>query len=66
MTNKAEGGLPDGYSGESDTTPDATIQEGMQGGTGEMDANGLAPDFDSGEKMEELKENLGSEYGADK
>lgn len=58
--------LKGGYSGESDTTPDETISEGMQGATGEMDANGLSPHFESEEKLEELKENLGSQYGADK
>ncbi len=49
-----------GYSGESDTTPDATIEEGMQGATGEVDANGLEPGFDADEKLSELKANLGT------
>lgn len=66
MTDKtAESDLKNGYTGESDTTPNETISEAMQGGTGEMDANGLAPGFESEGKIEELKENLGAEYGAD-
>ncbi|AWN23833.1 hypothetical protein DKM44_11840 [Deinococcus irradiatisoli] len=50
--------LKNGYSGETDTTPGATIEESMQGATGEMDANGLAPDFDADKKLSELKANL--------
>ena len=66
MTDKtAQPDLKDGYTGESDTTPNETISEAMQGGTGEMDANGLAPGFESQEKIEELKENLGAQYGTD-
>ena len=51
--------LPGGYTGESDTTPTETISEAMQGATGEADANGLGRDFDSGDKLGELKDNLG-------
>lgn len=36
----------------------AVIREGMQGATGEVDANGLEKNFDRGEKLEELRENL--------
>lgn len=35
-----------------------TIQSGMQGATGNADANGLDPDADLGECVEELRENL--------
>jgi len=35
-----------------------TIQSGMQGATGNADANGLDPDVDLGERVEELRENL--------
>jgi len=65
MTDKTQENLKDGYTGESDTTPNEVIGEAMQGGTGEMDANGLAPGFESEDKIEELKENLGAKYGAD-
>jgi hypothetical protein len=53
MTDK----LAQGYTGESDTTPDETISEAMQGGTGEMNADGLSSDFGA-EQVAELGENL--------
>ncbi|EYB69560.1 hypothetical protein DEIPH_ctg004orf0070 [Deinococcus phoenicis] len=34
------------------------IEEGMQGGTGDMDANGLEKNFDREEKLGELRDNL--------
>lgn len=34
------------------------VSEGMQGGTGEMDANGLEKNFDREEKLSELRENM--------
>ena len=60
MTDKtSDHDLKEGYTGESDTTPGETIHEGMQGATGEMDANGLEPDVDAEAKLDELRENLG-------
>ena len=35
-----------------------TIESGMQGATGNADANGLDPDVELGERVEELRENL--------
>ena len=64
MTDQATDQLKDGYTGESDTTPEATITEGMQGATGEMDANGLMPTFVADEKLRELKDNLGGAASA--
>jgi hypothetical protein len=42
----------------SDTDQHEVVSEGMQGGTGEMDANGLEKNFDREEKLSELQENL--------
>lgn len=42
----------------SDADQNEVVGEGMQGGTGEMDANGLEKNFDREEKLSELRENL--------
>ncbi|MFC6591648.1 hypothetical protein ACFP81_06245 [Deinococcus lacus] len=44
-------------SGYVDTDQTEVISEGMQGATGEADANGLGKDFGE-EQLEELSENL--------
>lgn len=41
------------------------IREGMQGATGETDANGLEKNFDRDEKLSELQDNL-AEVTADR
>lgn len=40
------------------TDQQETVREGMQGATGEADANGLAQNFDREEKLGELQDNL--------
>lgn len=42
----------------SDEAQNEVVTEAMQGGEGDMDANGLGKDFDRGEKLEELRGNL--------
>lgn len=42
----------------SDEAQNEVVQETMQGGEGEMDANGLGKNFDREEKLGELRENL--------
>lgn len=42
----------------ADLNQTETIHSGMQGATGNADANGLDPDADLGERVEELRENL--------
>ncbi|WP_034386647.1 hypothetical protein [Deinococcus sp. YIM 77859] len=39
-------------------TEQDVIEEGMQGATGEVDANGLEKNFDRKEKLDELQDNL--------
>ena len=43
---------------ESDLDQQAVIEEGMQGATGDMNANGLEKKVDRQEKLSELRENL--------
>ena len=43
---------------ESDLDQEAVIEEGMQGATGDMDANGLEKKVDRQEKLSELRGNL--------
>lgn len=40
------------------TDQQEVIEEGMQGADGEVDANGLAKNFDREEKLSELQNNL--------
>lgn len=42
----------------TDEAQNEVVQETMQGGEGEMDANGLGKNFDREEKLGELRENL--------
>ncbi|WP_019588754.1 hypothetical protein [Deinococcus apachensis] len=42
----------------SDEAQNEVVEETMQGGEGEMDANGLGKNFDREEKLGELRENL--------
>ncbi|GMA14018.1 hypothetical protein E5F05_18755 [Deinococcus metallilatus] len=46
------------YLDESDLDQNTVIEEGMQGATGDMDADGLEKNFDRQEKLSELRENL--------
>ncbi|GAA5535170.1 hypothetical protein [Deinococcus aluminii] len=46
------------YLDESDLDQNTVIEEGMQGATGDMDADGLEKHFDRQEKLSELRENL--------
>lgn len=48
-----------------DLNQSETIESGMQGATGNADANGLDPDADLGERVEELRENLRPLTGQD-
>ncbi|MFC4637299.1 hypothetical protein [Deinococcus hohokamensis] len=41
-----------------DVNQNERIEEGMQGADGSVDANGLAPDMNREEKLEELRQNL--------
>lgn len=45
-------------SGYVDTDQQAEITEGMQGATGDADANGLDPKADPQEKLAELEKNM--------
>ncbi|UBV43926.1 lycopene cyclase family protein [Deinococcus taeanensis] len=50
--------LDDDTRDHEDTSQTEPVTEGMQGSTGSTDANGLDPNADLGEKVEELRENL--------
>lgn len=43
---------------QPDLDQNTVIEEGMQGATGDVDANGLEKNFDRQEKLDELRENL--------
>ncbi|WP_261664751.1 hypothetical protein [Deinococcus sp. Marseille-Q6407] len=55
MTNKDNETSTSGY---VDTDQQKEISEGMQGATGETDANGLDPKADQQKKLDELQENM--------
>ncbi|MBZ9749480.1 hypothetical protein K7W42_01255 [Deinococcus sp. HMF7604] len=48
-----------------DTDQQDVIEDGMQGATGNADANGLDPNANLDEKLEELRENLTPISGTD-
>ncbi|MVN85975.1 hypothetical protein GO986_04275 [Deinococcus sp. HMF7620] len=60
MTDKTDNDIR----AHEDTDQQDVIEDGMQGATGNADANGLDPNANLDEKLEELRENLTPISGA--